>query len=390
MYIKKYSDYFKVNETIYNDLLYHGSPYKFFEFKNTTTFFSETEKFAVEYSETKSLDMALDNEPNLYIVKSKTDFFDITDKKDETSLKNSLPNEVDVTYNNFGFSAKIEIEELILNMKGFYTVEPYEEAVNASVGDIIPSPEYKLDKNYVFKKDDDYLYTYDYNSFQHDIEPRTIFANSYKEVYKPFINYIKEYSKKVNPDKKYFGNSDLLGIYYTLDGNKYGDQNIKVSEEDSEEFNKAFDDLKQSLIDERIANKYIKKFTLKTIVKSAQDSWRYYENKTVHNALVKLGYGGYIAKESGVKTFAIFNPAKDVNIIKFEFPVGTSYNTKEDFLNFQNFDKEVSEYMQKDNFFTSKMSLYYNRYDTYNIWREGKLTSKQAYDQIISDIKEQI
>ena len=51
IYLKEYYDFlFEKNTEL---ILYHGSPKTFKEFKNSTTFFSRTEDFAMNYPRTK-------------------------------------------------------------------------------------------------------------------------------------------------------------------------------------------------------------------------------------------------------------------------------------------------------------------------------------------------
>ena len=67
-YLKDYDELLLERKT--DKKLYHGSPYIFGKFKNNMTFFSDNKNFAHSYSETKSMDMGMDNDTNIYTVKT--------------------------------------------------------------------------------------------------------------------------------------------------------------------------------------------------------------------------------------------------------------------------------------------------------------------------------
>lgn len=382
MFIKSFIEYYKINESVYDGVLYHGSPRKFLKFKDTVSFFSETKRFAIDYSEQKSMDFGLDDDANLYTVKCKTDFFDINNKKCESDLINILPDMVSFTYNNFGFSVEVPRDEIIFNMKGFYTIEPYEEAVDAKIGDIISSPEYKGDSYYVYKRDNDYLYTIDYKSLNRKLDFDQI-VKGYDSVYKPIKDIIEEVAREGEIGRKYFSDSHLQVYFIVLmDKRHHSTYGVDIpSDDDINRFKQEYDKLRQNLIDKMIKDGHTKKYTLKTIIKESGDTWRYYENETVHNSLLKLGYGGYIAKEENINTYAVFNPRKDIEILEFEFPVGCKYKNKEEYDNFIEFKKKLRTFMENDGFFDRNKYAHVSGYVLYDSWK-SKFSIEQTYEKI--------
>ncbi len=305
-HIKSYS-FFKINESIQSLVLYHGSPYIFKKFKDTTTFFSETPKFAVEYAETKSMDFAMDNSPNLYKVQFNGNLFDISDDNDYKKLELVLPDELSYIYNNFGFRTKVKKEEYLLNLKGFQTYLPEEEFINAKVGDLIPNPEYNPEKYKVIKVENDIVYAY--LTYRLDNAISDIFRKYHKEPYKKIYDYIKNYIKNV-VGKKYVSEEDI-NTYYRSFLYKKEMYDVKTIEQ---KYYDEFDVIYQKFKEDIIEN-ITEEISIKTEIVPIGDTWRFYENGETDKLIKQLGYDGYIAIEEGVKTYAIFQPNKDVDIL---------------------------------------------------------------------------
>jgi len=211
---------YKIFEAKMVKVLYHGSPYMFKSFKPTTTFFSDTEKFALEYAETKSMDYAIDNSPNIYTVKVKTELFDVNNKKDFKLLEEELPDSIEVFLTNFPMGTKVPKEEVLNCMRGYTISEPDE---------------------------------------------------------------------KVELDS----------------------------------------------------------------------TWRFFENRAVEDIITKHGYGGYVAKEDGVNTYAIFHPEKDVEILNYQFPQGMKFDSIEEYKKYMDL-LEYSRTINK-NVYTSNVYKWFKK-----------------------------
>ena len=380
-YLKKY----RIFEYKTDKFLYHGSPYVFKEFKNRHTFFSESKKFSIEYGETKSFDQQLDREPSIYTVVAKCDFFNIHDKNDEKKIRNILPDDIEYAYNNFGFTTQTSKDDIIMNMKGFMRAPAYEPAVKAKVGDVIDGRDYIHDKYVVFKKDKKYAYVYDKKNFGYDYTPEKI-MQSYDNVYKPVKDFIKNY---VNLHKKnidgYYNvhvEADIIRSFLNNKFNGYPEPGI----EEKEEFNKLHKDMVDALLKVRIEKKYYKKYNIVDIDEKLIDTWRFYENSTVTDAIIKLGYGGYISQENREKTYVVFNPLEDVNIVKYEIPEGKEFDSWEDYKKFYEYDKVLAEHIKKlKSELKFKYFVIYNSWDVYKYYKDNR-----PIEDYIENVKKQI
>jgi hypothetical protein len=368
----KFLDTYKIFEYKTDKYLYHGSPYVFEKFKERHTFFSESKDFSLNYGNTKSFEQGLDNETNIYTVKVKCDFFNIHDGNDERKLRNALPDKIRYSYNNFGFSTEEEKDEMILNMKGFMSVPAYKPAIDAKVGDTIPGRDYEKDVYKIFKKDKKYAYAYDVKNFDYDIAPGKI-MKSYQDVYKSvksFINsYIEIHRKEIQGYYNDYVKADII--------NSFLDNNFKMypkpSEEKVKEFNSLYKDMVDTLLGERIKKGYFKKFNIVDIKEKLIDTWRFYENDTVTKAIIELGYGGYISQENKKKTYVVFDPTKDVEIVKYEIPEGREFDSWEDYTQYKEYDKKLYNYIQSVDEDTKKLLLsHYNKWDLYRFYKNEK------------------
>lgn len=347
-------------------ILYHGSPYFFQQFKPTITFFSETEKFARDYADTKSMDFALDATIKIYKVEAKTKLFDINNPNHEKQLIKLLPDKVSYTYNNFGFSAEISKDEIIMNMKGFDIVEPIKGIKDLGIGDSFPNPEYEREEILILHKDSNYIY----GTYKHriDEEISSIFASLYsnernrasirtREAFKEPIEYIKDYFKE-NKITFYSREHD---IYI---------ETMKFLKLEDVEFTKLYNQSVQKLYkmyyDEGICRKYV----LKPTKIELSDTWRYFENKTVTNAIKKLNYGGYVAKERRVNTYAIFNPQLDTKILEYNNN-GNRFSSWEDYMRFKEHDKYIASKYQKGD-------PWINSWEIYKLYKQGKTKEETA------------
>lgn len=302
-----------------NLILYHGSLEKFDHFTDNVTFFTKSIDFAYDYAQTKSMDMALDKDPIVYKCRVHADIFDIYNEQDYNKLEKRLPDKVTI-YNSTGmFSAEVDKETILQNMKGYITKHPYKPAVNAKVGDVISSPEYQYHKLKIFKKDNEYAYAYRIDEYERFISTFTKsisdIHSSYlmdaKKIYEPLVKEIEDYLKE-KYNKSYISEHHI-GAF--LKGYVYNED--KQDEEKAEYFKEKLEEYNEKVLDYMIKlGKGVKKFNLKPEVKEIKDTWTYFENETVMNIILKMGYGGYVALERGHKTYAIFNPKEDVEILE--------------------------------------------------------------------------
>jgi hypothetical protein len=327
--------------------LYHGSPYIFREFKNKVTFFSETINFADEYAEDKSFDQGLDSETNIYTVTLNCNIFDINNNKDFNKLKNILPDVINYSYNNFGFDAELPKDEFLENMKGNSIIKPFipeNGNINSiKIGDKIPDSKYKYDNYIVYKIDNDNIYVYFEKLFNKYFEKLFKYKNKNNdsEFGQLLIKLYKEYSGEKST---YFDNHDLqIFINYVSNecNQKYNHQQYTsgkfkiLPKEKIENFNQKLKNeiklINKKVLEKIVNEKLVKTFNLKPITIKLKDTWRFFENETIYNAITKLGYEGYIAKENNINTYAIFNPQKNTTIIDYEIPIGEHYNNYDEY-----------------------------------------------------------
>jgi hypothetical protein len=378
--------YIKTFENINNIpmILYHGSPYKFKTFNHTTTFFSETKSFAVDYSDTKSFDYALDAEPNLYTVKVNGNIFDPTKKSDMNKLRKLLPPMVSYAYNNFGFKTEVPRDEILFNMSGKVKQKPYEPAVNAGVGEEFPDPYYNSDSYVVYKRDDDFVYAYNKKSLNYitsemfnDItEMRN--SSSYRKYFKEIREFVDDYIKADNDKKNMYISHGIRQAYvirfFNNDSDRYSYGVEKIPDDIVKKFNILYKKTMKDIIAE-FTSKYNKKFILKPRVVDLEDTWRYFENDTVHNNILKLGYDGYVAKEKNIKTYAIFDPGKTVDIISYEFPHGIKFDSWKDWEDYIAYDGYIAKHIDKDSLYSM------SRYEPYRLYKAG-VSVEEAVNRI--------
>ena len=374
MYIKLFEQY--ILEKKVNKILYHGSPYRFESFKPSTTFFADNEEFAIDYTRQKSLDAAMDNEANIYVVETTANFFDANDLNDLEKLSNVLPDTIKYSFSNFGFAGTVDKKEYLLNLRGYYTYQPLEGMDNYKVGDTFPDPHYPPDSFLVVKKDDDFLYTIYEKTLNYDLDMHKLMRYSEDE-YTPLKNFVSEYAKRNG--LRLYGDTDIAVIQSLWSNREYYGVD-KPNDEDHEEFIRLYDELKQNLINKKIQSGYVSKWRLKQEVLELEDTWRYYENGTTEDAIKKLGYDGFITKEKNQTTYAIFEPHKTTKILSYEFPQGHSFKDVKEykkFLDYSDSVRELTKKMGKDSIWLMQWEIYKGFKDNLSI----EETFKKAYDK---------
>ena len=308
MKLKRYSEFIKEEHS--NDMvLYHGSPFNFTKFKNQHTFFTDSIKFAADYSDTKSFDTESDETTKIYTVKLHCDLFDINNEDDYNKLYEKLPSKIKYSYNNFGFQHEEDKDIYMLNMKGFSSIEPFDFIKDIKVGDTFPNPEYERETYKVSKIDDDYVYAYNSNSYEQQLSKSlTYYGSKSSELYEFIEDVIKKELNIRIVDKQ-----EVHSMYdvFKYNNPKYFYPEFTPSEELKKKF-KELNDVYESKMTEYMC---IKKFVRYAKLLPIKDTWRFYENGKTDLLIKELGYGGYIALEEGHKTYCIFDQNKSVEII---------------------------------------------------------------------------
>jgi hypothetical protein len=195
-----------------------------------------------------------------------------------------------------------------------------------------------------------------------------------RELYKPIYDYVKEYIKTTT-NKNYVSDHDIVYYSYIFFGNKkYAEAyDINIPEENIKEFNVLYDELKKNLQNYIVGRNYMTKFNRKPETIKLENTWRYFENETVHTAIVSLGYGGYSALERKIPTYALFHPSKDTKILKYEFPSGREFNSWKDWENYISYQKYISDNLPNS----------YNKlWELYKLYKKG--TTKEDCLKILS------
>lgn len=377
MYYIKLFEHFLLEKKL-NKVLYHGSPYFFTNFDENITFFSDTYRFAEDYAMEKSQDAQMDASPKVYECEVDANIFDITVKEDFEKIKNKLPEKITVFLTNFPIPSEMNKDELLMNMQGYDIEQPYEEVLAAKIGDLITDPSYHLEKHKVYKKDSDYVYTIsmkEYNryleySMKEDLE-LTIFSDrKYTKAFEPAREYVKELIRKYEDTK--FPNQNTITAYSIVLSGGVNYFNIDITANEKKEFEKLYNQGKKDLMKIIIDEGKIKKWILKPRKVELSDTWRYYENDTITPIISNLGYDGYIAKENGVNTYAIFNPKKNVKIVKYHLPDG-EFNNVDEIKKFREYDKYIYDKNKH-----LKNVFKYNSHDIYILFKKGISKEKAA------------
>lgn len=349
---KSYYNFIK--ESKIDKVLYHGSPYIFENFFPKATFFSENREFAENYSSQKSMDAAMDAQTNIYTVKVLGDIFDIGNEKELKKLYDALPDEIEYSYNNFGFNAKVDKDEFIMNMKGYDIIKPIDGIKDMEVGDTFPDPTYNRDTFVIVEKTDKHAIVLNQDNLNREIHSR---INKNPRI----TELVDKFGRRIKGDK--YSNMEHY-LYFLNSLMRGGDKMGVPSKDEVEEFKKIESDIEASVINDKLGKKYGKKFVLEPTKIKLDDTWRFYENKTVYESIKKMGYDGYVALENKEKTYCIFNPSKTTKIISYEFPIGHKFENFDDRKKYLEFSKEVHEEINK---IDSKdpLSLWLNEFDVY-------------------------
>lgn len=379
--------------------LFHGSPYVFKEFKNRPTFFSETPQFAVGYADQKSFEGAMDASAQLYQVKVQTKIFDIRNQEDYDAMYKVLPDTVEFAYNNFGFTTKQPKDVVIQLMTGNDVIKPSEDAIKANVGDKIVDPTYDKETYTIIAKDSDNAYgvkTRRIYKILEDIhkDPYDIhFDGKYVKLFNPVRDFLKKIYERDWPGEYYNNWAKHTLLLHFMGQKTYAvaPDEWKTTPEDHKEFKRIYEECRKNMIQAFIANEDYTEFNLKPKPVQLKDTWRFYENEDVYNALLKLGCGGYVAKEDGHNTYCIFNPKDDVQITEYIIN-GNRYSTWEDYQAFRAYDKKIATtiYAAAKEIFGDDYQSFKVDLSTWDIERayEQKIPANEFIQQHIEKMKQ--
>lgn len=359
-------------ETQVDKILFHGSPYVFEKFEDRMTFFSEHPQFAIDYSDQKSFEGAMDREPNLYTVKLNTNLFNPKNESHQKQILSILPDEVEFAYNNFGFTTKQPKEKVVGWMTGHDIEEPNEEAIKAKVGDKIVDPTYSRDTLTVVKKDKDYAYTVNSKRL-YSISEGLLkdyfdvhFDSNYVKMWQPLKDFAKEVFRLREP-QEYFSTWALSIVVSSLMGKDTPSyMSFETTSEEQAKFQKMYNDIWKDILKSISEEPHLTKWVLKPTPYEMEDTWRFFENDDVISAIQKLGYGGYVAKERKHNTYAIFHPNRDVVIIQYQIPVGRPFKTWDELQNYKKYNYNFGMLYHK------KYGKYPWSSDIYQSWSLGK------------------
>lgn len=357
-----------------NFTLYHGSPYLFSGFKNNMTFFSDNSQFAYDYASEKSGDNELDQSPVIYTCKLNGRIFDANIEEHLKQLDDTLPDKITCYMSNFCFPTDYTKQDILELLKGNDIIETVDYIANAKVGDEVSDPHYKIDKMIVVDVDDDYVYTINKKNFGYYLsgaESITYGDNHFGYEYRKYFEDFRNYIKNILTGKEIYRISNhLTGIFLDKKYHKmYGD--FEVSDEQYEKGVELYNIAKENMMKEYAA-KNKKSWNKKPKKIKLDDTWRYYENDSVSNAIEKLGFAGYVAKEKKHNIYAIFNPKESITIESIYYEVGEFKNLEE----ISDYNKLMNKlYKHYDS------SFGYERYDVYKYMKKG-----MTFDEIIAEI----
>lgn len=343
----KYLKNYKIFEKYVEKILYHGGLEGFYDeetkknifnkfkkFAPTTAFFAAEPKFAKEYAEQKTTEGGYDADIWLYTCRFKGNIFEYDNPEDMNKLINLLPEEVMVSSPTGMGWAMIKKRDMIKNLQGIYIEKPIQKFVDAKIGDILTDPAYDGWKLIVVDKDDKYVYTIRKDNFISYRDSSALgwnehwsYLTEYKDIFEPWRNAIVDaYNKNTGSHYSYPKYGSFKDFYQTYQWSKgkfkmnYVNRSSKVEVTFTEEDHKRIDALYEECL---------KKFTERAFKELSRTEWvlheeetpmgtnfNYYETDEIQNIIKNLGYDGYVALENKVKTYAIFQPDKTVEIIE--------------------------------------------------------------------------
>jgi len=303
--------------------MYHGTPYTFERFEDETTYFSDTIGFACDYAREKSQDRKMDADITVIECEFGGRLFDINYASCERLLRDVLPEKIYVGSSMFyGMFGKDYPKDVVIErMKGRETVEPLEVFLKAKVGDTIPKPEYSYENLMVLKKTSDYIVLFDEPIFKQIVDAisrtDTRWGGSSEQEYrkewgragKEYLDYIGEIEERER--KKLKEKTSSPWVYLPM----YPDF---LTPEEQQKATMLKKDIETKLKVEILkrGSSHLKKIPLKVYSEELRDTWRYFENDEVLTSIKKIGFDGYVAKERGENTYAVFSPSKTITIVR--------------------------------------------------------------------------
>lgn len=346
-YIKLFENFFITESMEEIELvLYHGSLKNFDKFKNQTSYFSDNANMAYEYPRQKAFDEGNDSNIVVYLCKFKGKIFNAKNKEDLEKLIPLIPETTTVNHGTAWFlTAEIPKKNMIKMLQGIETIYPIEGIEDPEIGKLVPDPDYNQEKFIIVDFDEDWVYTISQVDYRRYLEASKLGYDEnlrhYNEFSKSFYEYRKAvldwYNKATNSNEniKYASTNKFGDFQNTYEYAKKGysinyvnpydktKQEFKLEEKDKIHIENI---LKSCLEDfKKVAYSKMKrkKWTRREKDIENSDYWNYYESQgVISDAIKKLGYDGYVAKETFQRkvynSYCIFEPNKTIEIIKKE------------------------------------------------------------------------
>jgi len=298
---------YKIFEKMINNItLYHGSFRNFNEFRSGNAFFSEVEKFAIEYAERKASEHEFDDDLFLHTcIFHNINVFDINDEKDYNLLYNKLPNEIYINGKFFGFGGELEKDLVFKYLKGVVDVDESNYYNNNNIGDV-----FTTDNNshtyYVLDKNDKEIICMDEFRYKTILEKH---LNNLKSEYS-YLKYIKEFQTKLVDVINKSDLDSMLKFTAKAEGKLMYISKTYLKDKFTKLYNEYYDKIVEELRLELLDKyKYLKKYKI-YIYQTDVDNWNFYESDMVYDTILSLGYDGIKMVEGNDSTFVLFNPNK--------------------------------------------------------------------------------
>jgi hypothetical protein len=281
MRIKYFEEY--INEGKSAKVVYHGTPFRFEgAFKNTTTFFSDTARFAYEYAQSKSMHNEMDASITILQCEMHANLFDINDPDSCAKLRSALPETVKLRTVHGFVEYTMERESLLRHMQGVVITDPEIDPSQTFVGDVVTMNETDY---VVLTKHPEHVMVYKMDDLESVLEQG-----------------IRERPSRVHSYEKYYDFVLPLGAEY-------------AGATTMSQCNDIMDKWRKLLIQKLAEDGAGYKKTTVSVEEELRDTWMYFENPTVIGAIQGMGYDGYTAKEERKNTHAIFNPNTCIRIL---------------------------------------------------------------------------
>ena len=307
--------YLKIFEKFTSMILYHGAPFEFKKFKDQITFFSTSARFAEDYAVQKSQENQMDADIHLYKVEFNGDIFNINDEEDFNKLKEVLPDSKIRVHSYFGMGQDLDKDEILLNMKGFYSFKPIEAMKDKNIEEEFY---WNGENYYVLDKTKEKILITPSRHIRYDMENAASAELKYgdenknRHLFDNWRKYIKDIAEKCTGKSISDLNARKFWYWNTQMDKKF--VHLNLTDEEIQEGERLYNDAKNKIIE--LNKEHGEWYSLIPCIEELGDTWVYFENETVAQSIKNLGYDGYVAREKEKLTYAIFEPNKTTKIIE--------------------------------------------------------------------------